>query len=98
MSLKNMPNKYSSDVKKAVNLLRNEGCGAVFLFGSAVTGKIHKNSDLNIGVSGLPPKRFFGVHASLDKELSNSVDLVDFDLNKDFYSLLESLGEVVRVG
>jgi predicted nucleotidyltransferase len=47
---------------------------------------------------GLPPKKFFRVYASLDKELSNKIDLVDFDLQKDFYLLLNSLGEVVELG
>jgi hypothetical protein len=47
---------------------------------------------------GLPPKKFFRVYSSLDKELSNRIDLVDFDLHKDFYVLLDSLGEVVEIG
>jgi hypothetical protein len=34
----------------------------------------------------------------LDKELSNKIDLVDFDLRNDFYALLDSLGEVVELG
>jgi len=34
----------------------------------------------------------------LDRELSNKVDLVDFDSQNDFYLLLSSLGEVVKIG
>jgi len=49
-------------------------------------------------VSGLPPKKFFRVFASLDRALTHSVDLVDFDLREDFYAHLNSLGEVVKVG
>ncbi|MDR2029005.1 MAG: nucleotidyltransferase domain-containing protein [Treponema sp.] len=63
-----------------------------------VTGKIHENSDIDIGISGLPPQRFFKVYAHLDKELSNRVDLVDFDFQRDFYNLLNSLGEVIELG
>jgi predicted nucleotidyltransferase len=98
MELGKIPEKYQNDIKKATNLLKNEGCKSVFLFGSMVTGKIHQNSDIDIGVMGLPPKRFFRVNADLDKELSNKVDLVDFDLRNDFYTLLDSLGEVVELG
>jgi predicted nucleotidyltransferase len=98
MELSKIPDKYQSDIKKAVYLLKNEGCKAVFLFGSMVTGKIHQNSDIDIGITGLPPKKFFRVNAYLDKELTSKIDLVDFDLRNDFYALLDSLGEVVKLG
>ena len=98
MNISNIPKSYQDDIKKATNLLKNEGCKGVFLFGSMVTGKIHQNSDIDIGITGLPPKKFFKVSASLDRELVNKIDLVDFDLNNDFYGLLDTLGEVVEIG
>jgi len=98
MSLYEIPEKYQDDIKKALFLLKNEGCKDVFLFGSLVTGKIHQNSDIDIGITGLNPKKFFRVSASLDRELSNKIDLVDFDLRYDFYNLLDSLGEVIKLG
>jgi predicted nucleotidyltransferase len=93
-----IPLKYRKDIEIAIKLLKNEGCQSIFLFGSLVTGKIHDHSDIDIGIKGLPPKKFFRVYAFLDKELSNKIDLVDFDLHKDFYGLLDSLGEVVEIG
>jgi predicted nucleotidyltransferase len=98
MDLNKIPVKYQEDIKKATDLLKKEGCKTVFLFGSMVTGKIHQDSDIDIGIKGLPPKKFFRVYAFLDKELSNKIDLVDFDLHKDFHVLLDSLGEVVEIG
>jgi predicted nucleotidyltransferase len=98
MNIEKIPAQFREDITKATNLLKNEGCKSIFLFGSMVTGKIHGNSDIDIGVVGLPPQKFFRVYANLDKELSNRVDLVDFDLNKDLYTLLNSLGEVVELG
>lgn len=98
MELNAIPEQYQADIRKAADLLKNEGCKAVFLFGSMVTGKIHQNSDIDIGIKGLPPKKFFRVNACLDKELYNKIDLVDFDLRDDFYTLLKSLGEVVEIG
>jgi len=98
MNWANIPAAYQEDIKKAAALLKNEGCKAVFLFGSMVTGKIHANSDIDIGISGLPPKRFFRAYANLDKALTNNVDLVDFDLRRDFYAHLDSLGEVIELG
>jgi len=93
-----IPEKYQEDIKKAVILLKNEGCKAVYLFGSMVTGKIHQDSDIDIGITGLPAKKYFRVYALLDKKLSNRIDLVDFDLYKDLYNLLYSLGEIAEIG
>jgi len=92
-----VPVKYQEDIRKATDLLKEEGC-SVFLFGSMVTGKIHNDSDIDIGISGLQPKKFFRVYADLDKKMSNKIDLVDFDMQKDFYNLLKELGEVVEIG
>ena len=98
MNIDKIPVEYQEDIKKAVNLLKREGCKSIFLFGSMVTGKIHKNSDIDIGISGLPQKKFLKVYATVDKNLSNKIDLVDFDIQKDFYALLDSLGEVIKIG
>jgi predicted nucleotidyltransferase len=38
---------WQADIKKAADLLKNEGC-KIFLFGSMVTGKIHNDSDIDI--------------------------------------------------
>jgi predicted nucleotidyltransferase len=94
----NIPQKYRNDIEKATNLLKNEGCKTIYLFGSMVTGKIHQNSDIDIGVKGLPAEKFFKVYSKLYMELDNKVDLVDFDYDSQFYSLLERIGEVVEVG
>jgi len=94
----NIPSKYQKDINNATSLLKSEGCKAVFLFGSLVTGKIHKNSDIDIRIKGLPPEKFFSVYAKLDNNLVNTVDLVDFDENYKFYNLLNSLGEIVEIG
>ncbi|MCL2804977.1 MAG: nucleotidyltransferase domain-containing protein [Treponema sp.] len=98
MYIGNIPENYQKDIIKATHLLKNEGCKSVFLFGSMVTGNIHQNSDIDIGITGLTPGKFFRVYASLDRELQNKVDLIDFDLNSDFFGLLNSLGEVVKIG
>ena len=94
----NIPSKYQKDVETAASLLKDEGCQSVYLFGSLVTGKIHQNSDIDIGIKGLPPERFFRVYAKLDNNLLNEVDLIDFDENNQFYNLLNSLGEVIEIG
>jgi len=98
MDFDKIPENYRVDIKNAADFLKQKGCQAVFLFGSMVTGRIHEDSDINIGIMGLPPKKFFRVYAELDDVVSNEIDLVDFDSCKDLYNLLDSFGEVVKVG
>jgi len=94
----NIPQKYRQDIENATNLLKNEGCEAVFLFGSLVTGKIRDDSDIDIGIKGLPKGKFFEVYSRLYFDIENKIDLVDFDMNSDFYLMLNSIGEVVQIG
>ena len=92
-----IPEKYQEDIKKANFFLKDEGCKTVFLFGSLVTGKIHANSDIDIGIKGLPPEKFFKVYSKLYMNLDNDFHLVDFDGDTDFFSLLEKHGEVMEL-
>jgi len=94
----NIPLKYRQDIENATNLLKNEGCNEVYLFGSLVTGKIRDGSDIDIGIKGLPKGKFFEVYSRLYFDIENKIDLVDFDRNPDFYSMLNRIGEVVKIG
>jgi predicted nucleotidyltransferase len=94
----NIPEKYQKDITAATNLLKNEGCQSVFLFGSLVTGKILEESDIDIGIKGLPREKFLHLYGKLYYDFDNRIDLTDFDKNEDFYSLLNSIGEVVQIG
>jgi predicted nucleotidyltransferase len=94
----NIPVKYRQDIENATKLLKNEGCEAVFLFGSLVTGKIHDNSDIDIGIKGYPTGKFFRLYSKLYFDFDNKIDLVDFDANEDFYTMLNRIGEIVQTG
>ena len=94
----NIPQKYRQDIEGATNLLKKEGCKAIYLFGSLVTGEIRDNSDIDIGIKGLPEGKFFRLYSKLSFDFDNKIDLVDFDQNEDFFSLLNNLGEVVQIG
>ena len=91
-----IPQKYRNDIEMATKLLKNEGCEAVYLFGSLVTGKINDNSD--IGIKGLPDGKFFNLYSRLYFDFDTKIDLVDFDANDDFFSMLSRIGEVVQIG
>jgi predicted nucleotidyltransferase len=94
----NIPPKYRQDIEKAAKFLKNEGCGAVFLFGSVVTGKIHDSSDIDIGIKGYPTGNFFKLYSRLYFDFDTKIDLVDFDTNSDLYDMLNEIGEVVQIG
>ena len=94
----NIPSKYRQDIENATVLLKKEGCQAVFLFGSMVTGKIRDDSDIDIGVKGLPKEKFLSLFSQLFFDFENKIDLVDFDTNSDFFSMLNSVEEVVQIG
>jgi predicted nucleotidyltransferase len=93
-----VPLKYRSDIENATRLLKNEGCSAVYLFGSLVTGKTRDGSDIDIGVRGLAPRKFFRMYGKLQFGFENKIDLVDFDDDDNFYLMLNNLGEVVQIG
>ncbi|MDR1627051.1 MAG: nucleotidyltransferase domain-containing protein [Spirochaetia bacterium] len=93
-----IPPKYRKDIEIAMNLLKNEGCQSIYLFGSLVTGKSHDDSDIDIGIKGLPKGKFFEACARVYFAIDNDIDIVDFDNNADFYNLLNRQGEVVEIG
>jgi predicted nucleotidyltransferase len=97
MAVKDIPQKYQSEIRTAANILKQAGCSGVYLFGSLVTGKANERSDIDLGVKGLPAEIFFRTYSKLYLGLAHNVDLVDFDKNADFYNLLEQLGEVKKI-
>ena len=63
-----------------------------------VTGKTKDDSDIDIGIKGLPKGKFFEVYSKLYFSLENEIDLVNFDANSDFHSMLDKIGEVIQIG
>ena len=94
----NIPIKYQKDIEIAKNLLKEEGCQSIYLFGSLVTGKNHDKSDIDIGIKGLPKGKFFETCARVYFAMDNDIDIVDFDNNLDFFALLIRQGEILEIG
>ena len=93
-----IPEKYRKDIEIAANFLKNEGCESVYLFGSLVTGKINDNSDIDIGIKGVPDGKYFRLYSRLYFDFDNKIDLIDFDANGDLFNILNNIGEVVQIG
>jgi len=93
-----IPVKYRQDIENVTKILKNEGCKAIYLFGSLVTGKINDNSDIDIGVKGFPKGNFFDIYSKIYFNFDNKIDLVNFDSDEDFFSMLNKIGEIVQIG
>jgi predicted nucleotidyltransferase len=98
MNLSKIPEEYRPDIERAVFCLKEEGCTAIFLFGSLVTGKYSDSSDIDLGIMGLPPRKYIRTYSKLNNIIKNRFDLTDFDESIDLYYMLYSIGEVEKIG
>jgi len=60
-----------------------------------VTGSFNDNSDIDIGVKGLAPEKFFSVYGKLGINMNNVIDLVDF--SKDFFEIIKKHKEIIEI-
>lgn len=81
----------------AANLLRGMGATQVFIFGSAVRGRLRPDSDIDMAVRGLPSQVYFSAISRASDLLGRPVDLVDLDDPTPLVGYLLSSGELVRV-
>lgn len=86
------------DLQQAVQILKDAGCSAIYLFGSRATGHADAQSDIDLAIRGCPEGSFFRLVAQLYMELDTRVDLVDLDNMEDpFARRLAASGELVPV-
>ena len=85
-------------LEAAVAALKAAGAREVCLFGSASTGKMRPDSDVDLAVSGLPPEVFFRAMGAAHDALKRPWDLIDPDEDNAFTRYLKSKGELRRVG
>lgn len=97
--LDNLPYSYQEDIKKAAQILKENGVKEIFIFGSLANGKFNENSDIDIAVSGLSEKDFYKVASILMFELKNEFDLIDLDDKENRFSqMLLKVGGLLKVG
>lgn len=82
---------------KISSVLSDMGCTESYIFGSQVNGNVDEYSDIDIGIKGLPPQKFFATHSMLEDATGKTVDLVDFDEKPQFFALLRDLGELQKI-
>ena len=85
-------------VGKAAKLFVALGASQVFVFGSAVTGQLRPDSDIDMAVSGLPPRVYFSAVSQASDLIGRPVDLVDLDDDSATVRYLHESGKLVPVG
>lgn len=91
------PDKYKADITLAIDILKNEGCSEVYLFGSITNGSSKDESDIDIAIKGLPKARYFSVYGKLMSTLDHNIDLVMLDIESHFTKHLIEKGNLQRV-
>lgn len=84
------PENLSELLVEAAAILRAAGAREVYIFGSAATGRMHGHSDVDLAVSGLPPKIFFRTMSKVSMLFDGWVDLVDLDVISPFTTYLKT--------
>jgi predicted nucleotidyltransferase len=84
-------------IAAAAKLFHQLGASEVFLFGSAVSGELRANSDIDMAVSGLPPSVYFSAVSQATELVGRPIDLVDLDDQSSLVRYLRMSGDLVRV-
>jgi predicted nucleotidyltransferase len=78
--------------KNAISLLaRQYGVHKVLLFGSGTEGR-KEARDIDLGVIGIEPRRFFEFYGDLMFSLSKPVDLIDLSKDTKFNAIIKREG------
>jgi uncharacterized protein len=81
-------------IKKAAEALKEAGAREVYLFGSAATGTMRDDSDIDMAVSGLPPEDFFKAMGEAHSILGRQLDLIDLAEKSLFTEFLKRKGKL----
>jgi predicted nucleotidyltransferase len=92
-----MTTREQEAVSKAARLFIGLGASEVFVFGSAVRGRLRPNSDIDMAVSGLPPLEYFSAISQASDLIGRPVDLVDLDDDSRLVRYLRNSGEPAHV-
>ncbi len=91
-----MTKSIKSDLDKAIEILKEEGCEEIYLYGSIAEDRFDEESDIDLAVKGISSGDFFRVLGRLMLELDHPVDLVDLDKDEDFSRFLKEEEELIR--
>lgn len=85
------------DIETAARILREEGATEVYVFGSAIHGKMRPDSDIDFAIRGLPPEKYFPAMGRVVDAIQRVFDLVDLDEDNLFTEFIVKEGVLKRV-
>jgi predicted nucleotidyltransferase len=89
-----MTKELKTKIRRAAEELIASGAKEVYLFGSAAQKRKARPKDIDLAVSGLPPKCFFKAMGRARRTLRQPLDLVDLDEVNPFTAYLKTSGEL----
>ena len=92
-----MSDELRRSIQKTAKVLRQFGAREVYTFGSAAEGVLRPASDIDIAVSGIPPRLFFRAMSKAGDTLSMPLDLIDLDEDTPFTRYLREKGGLALV-
>jgi predicted nucleotidyltransferase len=92
-----MTDELRDQIARAARTLKEAGAREVYVFGSAAAGRLREDSDLDMAVSGLPPRNFYNAMGQAAEAVDVALDLVDLDEDNPFIRFLRQRGGLVRV-
>ncbi len=73
-----------SKLNKIVDISKDFGVKKILLFGSYLEN-VDRARDIDIAVSGIPPRKFFEYYAEVTIAVKENVDIVDLDDMKPYF-------------
>ena len=92
-----MSDELRRAIQKTAKVLRQFGAREVYTFGSVSEGVSRPGSDVDIAVSGIPPRLFFRAMSKAGDTLSMPLDLIDLDEDTPFTRYLREKGGLALV-
>lgn len=87
--------KINGELDKIVDISKDYGAKKVLLFGSYLEDT-KKARDIDIAVTGIPPRNFFKYYGDVSMAVKDEVDIVDLDeIDKHFYNRIVTKGKVL---
>ncbi|MEW6363700.1 MAG: nucleotidyltransferase domain-containing protein [Acidobacteriota bacterium] len=91
------PEILKERIQRAADVLMRYAAKEVYVFGSAATGRMRANSDVDITVVGVPPSVWYKAWYEAAGELDRELDLVDLDQDDPVTVSIRKHGGLRRV-